>query len=70
MSENNEAIVDIVASIVSAFVAHNSVPMSELPALIASTHAALTNLGREKEPAVEEKAVPAVAIKKSISLNF
>ena len=70
MPENNEAIVDLVAGIVSAFVAHNSVPTSELPALIASTHAALANLGKEQVPAVEEKPVPAVSIKKSISPDF
>lgn len=70
MSENNEAIVDLVAGIVSAFVSHNSVPTSELPALIASTHAALTGLGKEQAPAVEEKLVPAVPIKKSISPDF
>ena len=70
MSENNEVIVDLVAGIVSAFVAHNSVPPSELPALIASTHAALSNLGKEPVAVVEEKLVPAVPIKKSISPDF
>lgn len=70
MSENNEALVDLVAGIVSAFVAHNSVPTSELPSLIASTHAALTGLGKEPTPSVEDKAVPAVAIKKSITPEF
>ncbi|WP_410050643.1 MucR family transcriptional regulator [Bosea sp. BH3] len=67
MSDSNDVIVDLVAGIVSAFVAHNSVPTSELPALIASTHAALVGLGKEQAPVVEEKLVPAVAIKKSIT---
>lgn len=70
MSENKNAIVDLVAGIVSAFVAHNSVPTSELPALIASTHAALANLGKEPAPAVEERAAPAVSIKKSITADY
>lgn len=70
MSENNETVVDLVAEIVSAFVAHNSVPSSELPALIASTHAALANLGKEAAPAPEEKPVPAISIKKSITPDF
>lgn len=70
MSESNEAIVDLVAGIVSAFVAHNSVPTSELPALIASTHAALAALGKEPAPALEEKPVPAISIKKSITPDF
>ncbi|QEL26520.1 transcriptional regulator [Bosea sp. F3-2] len=63
-------IVDLVAGIVSAFVSHNSVPTSELPALIASTHAALTGLGKEPAPTVEEKLVPVVSIKKSITPEF
>ncbi|MCA0419638.1 MAG: MucR family transcriptional regulator [Proteobacteria bacterium] len=70
MSDNNEAIIDLVAGIVSAFVAHNSVPSSELPALIASTHAALSMLGAEPAPPPEEKSVPAVSIKKSIAPDF
>jgi predicted transcriptional regulator len=70
MSENNEALVDLVAHIVSAFVAHNSVPMAELPALIASTHAALTGLGQAPASAPDEKATPAVSIKKSITPDF
>ncbi len=70
MTDNNEAIVDLVADIVSAFVSHNSVPTAELPALIASTHAALLGLGREQTPIVEEKLVPAVSIKKSITPDF
>lgn len=70
MPDNNEAIVDLVAGIVSAFVSHNSVPTSELSALIASTHAALSTLGAEPAPAAEEKAVPAVSIKKSITPDF
>lgn len=70
MIDNNEAVVDLVAGIVSAFVTHNSVPTSELPALIASTHAALSALGAEPAPVVEEKAVPVVPIKKSITPDF
>jgi len=70
LSENNELVVDLVAGIVSAFVSHNSVPTSELPALIASTHAALIGLGKEQVPVVEEKLVPAVPIKKSITPDY
>ena len=70
MAENNEALVDLVAEIVSAYVANNSVPAAELPALIATTHAAITALGTEQAPLVEEKLVPAVPIKKSINPDF
>lgn len=67
MSDNNDALIDLVAGIVSAFVAHNSVPTSELPALIASTHGALANLDKATAAPVEEKPVPAVSVRKSIS---
>jgi len=70
VSENNEVIVDLVAGIVSAYVAHNSVPTSELPALIASTHAALLGLGKDPVAPVEDKPVPAVSVKKSITADF
>lgn len=56
------------AELVSAYVTNNSVPMSELPALIASTHAALTGLGRSGAPATPEVEKPTPAqIRKSIT---
>ena len=70
LSDDNQVIVDLVAEIVSAFVSHNSVPTADLPALIASTHAALAGLGKEDPPVVEEKLVPAVPVKKSITPDF
>jgi predicted transcriptional regulator len=61
--------VELAADIVSAFVSKNSVPLSELPTLIASVHAALVNLGKpaQSEP---EQLVPPVSIKKSITPDF
>ncbi len=70
MSENNEALVDLVAHIVSAFVSHNSVPTADLPALIANTHAALAGLGQAPAPVQEERAAPAVSIKRSITADY
>ena len=58
----------LTAELVSAYVTNNSVPMSELPALIASTHAALTGLGRSGTPAAPEVEKPTPAqIRKSIT---
>lgn len=68
MPESTEDLIPLVAHIVSAFVSHNSVPAAELPTLIASTHGALIGLGKEAAPhLVEQKLVPAVPIKKSIT---
>ncbi|MGX1787057.1 MucR family transcriptional regulator [Bosea sp. NPDC055332] len=68
MAENNNALVGLVADIVSAYVLNNSVPAADLPNLIAMTHAAITGLGSEAAaPVVDEKPTPAVSIKKSIT---
>ena len=61
----------LAAEIVAAFVAHNSVPRAELPALIQSVHAALaaqTN-GAPHAEAVEA-ATPVVPVRKSITPDF
>lgn len=70
MSEAEDGVIGLVADIVSAYVGNNSVPVSELPVLIASTHAAIAGLGKAPAAAPEEKAVPAVSIKKSITPDF
>ena len=56
----------------AAFVANNSLPIAELPALIQSTHAALERLASgplDTAPQVEKKE-PAVSIRKSITPDF
>jgi len=71
MSEANDDIIGLVADIVSAYVSNNSVPASDLPALIATTHSAIAGLGKEvMVPAPIEKPAPAVSIKKSITADF
>ncbi|RYF31565.1 MAG: MucR family transcriptional regulator [Comamonadaceae bacterium] len=70
MSENNLEVAELVARIASAFVAHNSVTQADLPALIASTHAALIGLSQAPASTPEEKAAPAVSIRKSITPEF
>jgi predicted transcriptional regulator len=47
------------------------VPATDLPGLIASTHAAILGLGGNVAAAIEpEKLVPAVSVKKSITPDF
>src|SRR5215207_11150625 len=62
---------ELAADIVSAFVSNNSVPVTELPALIGSVHAALNQVasGSAQQPAEEPKA-PAVPIKKSVQPDY
>jgi predicted transcriptional regulator len=68
MPQDNAELIELAADIVAAFVANNSVPATDLPALIASTHEALRGLGNATVTTpVPEKLVPAVSIKKSIT---
>jgi predicted transcriptional regulator len=60
---------ELTVSIVSAYVAKNSVPMTKLADLVASVHDSLGKLDGSPEP--EEVAlVPAVPVKKSITPEF
>lgn len=67
MSDNNEELLALTASIVSAYVTRNNLPMADLPRLIASTHAALASLAAPPAPAVAEPLVPAVPIGRSVT---
>ncbi len=62
--------VELAADIVSAFVSRNSVPVTELPALIGSVHLALSKLGSAPEQVEAEPLTPAVSIKKSITPDY
>ncbi len=62
---------ELVAEIVAAFVSHNSLPVAELPGLIASVDAALRGLvGHAPTAAEAEKPTPAVPIKKSVTPDY
>ena len=58
--------ISLTADVVSAYVANNSVPVTELSGLVASVHAALARLG-DRTAQLAEKPVPPVPIKKTIT---
>jgi predicted transcriptional regulator len=59
---------ELAANIVSAYVAHNSVPAAELPALLSGVHAAIAGLGSPSAPAEPDLQRPTPAqIRKSIT---
>ena len=60
--------IELAADLVAAYVSNNNVPVSELPNVIASVHAAVAGLGKgaPAEPAGPEKPT-AAQIKKSIT---
>ena len=68
--EDNAQLLEMTANIVSAYVGNNNVQASEVPGLISSIHAALTQVSTgavEPEPEVKEPAVP---VRKSITPDF
>jgi predicted transcriptional regulator len=60
-------LIELASDIVSAYVAHNTVPVSELPKLIERVHATLQEIdgAPAAEPRMELK--PAVSVKKSVT---
>ena len=60
-------LIELTSDIVSAYVAHNTVPVVELPRLIERVHATLSDIqgAPASEPRVELK--PAVSVKKSVT---
>jgi len=70
MGESNQMdVLGMTTGIVSSFVSNNTVPASELPALIRSVHAAIVNLSTGAEIEAESLA-PAVPVAKSITPDF
>ena len=76
-SEGNDIpqhLAEITAEVVSAYVANNTLPASELPALVTDIHATLSGLVRKNSSgaagAEKEKQKPAVPIKKSITPDY
>lgn len=60
---------ELTASVVSAYVSNNPVPVGSLPELIASVHASLSGLGSQIAPPAEPKE-PVVDPKRSVTPNF
>ena len=67
-TEQQQTFIEQASDIVSAYVSNNSVPISELPGLLAGVHAALTKLSAPAATVTEtaEKPTPA-QIRKSVT---
>ncbi|MDZ4762798.1 MAG: MucR family transcriptional regulator [Alphaproteobacteria bacterium] len=66
-AHNATYLIEMVSDIVSAYVAHNPVPVADLPRLIERVHSTLVEI--DSAGSVEEKPElkPAVAIRKSVT---
>lgn len=58
----------LTAKLVAAYVGDNAVSIGDVPALIASTYAALVNTA-SPEPSSVERQLPAVSVKKSVAAD-
>ena len=59
-------LVNITATIVAAYVSNNSISSSDLPTLIAETHAALSRAAGRAVPVERDESKPKIAVKKSV----
>jgi predicted transcriptional regulator len=64
--------IELAAEIVAAFVSYNSLPMSELPALIEAIHATVKSFAEPEEvaAAVIDRPALAVSIRKSVTPDY
>jgi predicted transcriptional regulator len=66
----SQSYIELAADIVSAYVSNNSVPASELPALISDVHSALARVSAGVSVAAADAPRPAVPMKKSITSDY
>ena len=69
MTSDNKFI-DQTASIVAAYVSHNSIAADQVPALIAKVHAALSQVSGGQVAAGGEALTPAVPVKRSVFPDY
>jgi predicted transcriptional regulator len=62
--------IELAAEIVSAYVSNNSVPVADLPNLIAEVHAALRTVTNGTVETPVEPPKPAVPVRKSVTPDF
>jgi predicted transcriptional regulator len=70
MTDAAKSFVDLTATIVSAYLSHNSTPAAEIPNLITQIHAALLRVSTGRTEAPLEPAKPAVPVKKSMTADY
>lgn len=67
---SNKLFIELAAGIVSAYVSNNSVPASDLPALLSQVHTALLRVAGGHSTTIPEAPKPAVPVKKSIHPEY
>jgi predicted transcriptional regulator len=70
MTEDQGRLIELAADIVSAYVSNNTIQASDVPALVGSVFAALTNVGGAPVSLPSEPLKPAVSPKKSVTSEY
>jgi predicted transcriptional regulator len=60
----------LAANIVAAYVSHNMLPASDVPAFIAAVHGAVANSASSCVEAPKAELIPAISIKKSVTPDY
>jgi predicted transcriptional regulator len=68
--ENTEMLMELTAEVVAAYVSNNSLPVTDLPGLIADVYGALGSTKTKVVEAEVEKPKPAVPVKKSVTDDY
>ncbi len=68
--QDNAQILEMTADIVSAYLSANTIAAAEVPGLIASIHASLTQVSGGAVEAPAEPQVPAVPVRRSITPDY
>jgi predicted transcriptional regulator len=68
-SNESQNFAEMTSDLVAAYVAHNPLPLDQLPTLIQSVHSTLSGLNSPRK-AEAEKPAPAVPIRKSITPDY
>jgi predicted transcriptional regulator len=69
-STANGNYIQLTAEIVSAYVSNNTVPSSDIPALINQVHAALSRVSCSPGVPLAESLKPAISVKRSIAPEY
>ncbi|HML09025.1 MAG TPA: MucR family transcriptional regulator [Xanthobacteraceae bacterium] len=72
MAENpgDSSYIQLTANIVSAYVSNNTVPIAEIPNLIAQVHSALLRVSGGQAATTAEPLKPAVPLKRSVTSDY
>ena len=70
LSQDSDTLIELTASVVSAYVSNNPVPVGDLAGLIGQVHAALANTAGAGGEEKAEAPKPAISIRKSITPDY